>query len=598
VNGIALHVDGEQLDLGAAKVRLRMQSPLFQPEFIRQSYSYPFTLPWTPTNARIFRHAERLANTENVVELETDVYLGGLFWRSGVLKYRRYRNGYDCDLLIPPDSIITTLGERMLPSIDLGVWDTETEVLDDEFANLDDRYTEKTLTIDDTNFVFAPIKNGLPIGDNHWYNGDANEVYVPDPVPEGYVNHYDGSVTYEWLYHDTVIDGVHFSLFTPLPFLRRVLEAVMSTVSTGFTSKLLDEPEFNRMVVVGNLMHLVGVTTNISGTPTSFYTVFREGAWTYTMMNVAKTLPDITMIEFLVAIQKRFNGRFIFGPGGCRFLTMNEVLASREMSDYTSLSIPDDDIDIPTLDGYKLSEVEDSADALGSDRDEALDYTIDATVDSYADLAGLSPTNGDVVRVLSSSTLYRYYSINGWTKIINYLPSVLQGNEQEQLDIGVALTRMYDGPDFVGGVRNWITPEVEMLMSDHDEDQAGIGLNPLKTVRLLFYRGMQDDSESDSYPLLTNGVQDWAGNTISGAEWTERIEGEGGIHELWYRGPLEVLNNAKRTQRSVRLPLADIIAFDFTKKVAIEGIHYLVDAVDVEFTVASVGIPRLDLVKV
>lgn len=595
MNGIALHVDGEQLDLGAAKVRLRIQSPLFQPEFVRQSYSYPFTLPWTPKNARLFHHAERMANVENIVELATDIYVAGLFWKSGVLKYRRYRNGYDCDLLIPPDAIITTLGNTNLQDVDLGVFDTADEAYFSTFSDLDDRYSEHTADFPDVPFVFAPIKITKPLGDAHYYDYFEDQVgYVPDPRPGGYANHYDAGATYKWFMHVGTLpnDGEWIDVFTPFPYLRSVLDAVMALVGRSLTSTLAEEDEFKRMVVVGNLLQLAGfVTTGTTATSVD---------QSYLVMNPAKGLPNISCIEFIVALQKRFNARFIFSATGARFVTVREVLDTYDIFDATNLAIPEFDVELQEADGYKLDEVEDPMDALGSDRNVAQDVIIQHTVNSVEDLAGLTPDSGDVALVLSAAALYKnngFFSAT-WEYHMPYLPGVVVGSGSVGLDVGVAMTKMHTGLDGINGGRSWLTPEVDLTLSERQErDIHGVGRHDLSVLRLLFYRGLQQDSNGSNYPLLTNGLLDYDGNAITGAEWTERIEGAGGIHDTWYKSSL-ALNSAKRVQRKVRLALADMLHYDFTRKMHIDSINYLVDAIDVEFTVDSVGIPRLDLVKV
>jgi hypothetical protein len=374
--------------------------------------------------------------------------------------------------------------------------------------------------------------------------------------------------------------------------LRSVLDAVMAVAGRSLTSALAEEDEFKRMVVVGNLLQLAGfVTTGTTATSID---------QSYQVMNPAKALPNMTCIEFLVALQKRFNGRFIFSTTGARFVTMKEVLASYDIYDATALAVPDFNVELTDDDGYKLDEVEEPLDALGSDRNAAQDVTIAYTVDATADLAGLTPDAGEVALVLSSTMLYKYKEIGsvGWEFYMPYLPGVRSGNGTAAMDVGVALTNMYSGEDAINGDRSWLTPEVDLPLSEHQtKDLHGVGRNDLNALRLLFYRGLQQDSNGDNYPLLTNGVLDYDGDAITGAEWTERIEGAAGIHQMWYQ-PAIALNSAKAVTRQVRLPLAETLRYDFTKKMHIDSINYLVDAIDVEFTVDSVGLPRLDLVKV
>lgn len=595
MNGIALLIDGEALDLGDAKVRLKMQSPLFEAEFIKHSYSYPFVLPWSHANARLLRHAERLANTEQLIELTTDIHLGGIFWRRGTLKYRRYRGGFDCDLLIPPDATITTLGDTNLQDIDMGTI-TMLPGSGDDPADLDVLYSTFLGPSEDTPFIFAPVKNARPVGDHHTYDGNENDPNFADPRPDGYVNHYDENGTYKWFWWEALpTQGEIYTLHSPFPYLSKVLEAVMAVSNVDLVGTVLQHAEFQRMVVVGNYLQLSVLQTS-SGIIVNFEDI-------YGTLDLAKALPNMTCLQFLVAIQQRFNARIIFDiTGSARFITMNEVLGSPHVWDISELAAPSLDSDNAFADGYILKETEDPLDALGSDRDNCLNFQITYTVDSVDDLAGLTiVNNNEVAYVLSAGMLYRYSMVDGtlsWVLQGPYLPSSSSGNKEKEYTVGVALTNMYAGPDTLLNTREWLTPEVEMVLSDVQLDMYGIGRNDRSVLRLLFYRGLQQDSVGDTYPLLTNGTLDYAGNAITGAEWSERIHSDDGIHALWYEAAIERLANAKTITRSVRLPLTDMVQFDFTKKVAIDGLHYLVQTIDVEFTTNGVGIPRLDLIKV
>lgn len=603
MNGIALQVGDEYLDLEGAKVRLRIQSPIFQPEFIRQSYTYPFTLPDTPKNMRLFGHAERLANVSGVRVLSVNVYLGGLFWKSGDLKLRRFVKGYDCDLLIPPQSAVALLGDTNLQDIDMGVF-TMQPAGDDDFAGLDDLLSAFIGDITDTDFVLAPVKNTNPLGGGHvWGLSESSYAAssIPDPLEEGYINHYDPDTTYAegsyaWLVHwqSLTDEDFIFQFFSPYPYLLKVLRAVAAHASLTAVGQVLTEPEFKRMVVVGNLLHVVG----IQRLPGSGLIDITPG-W-YDELRLAGALPNMSCLAFLTSLQKRFNGSFIFSAGELRFVTLKEVLEAQASDDLTELAVPEHIVEFPEVRGYKLGEVEDKLDELGSDRDDQLGIPYQHTVSSAIDLAGLTPDDGDNALVENEGSLYTYSLGNGqgWAYRGPYLVPVSVGDGAQALDVGVALTRMYSGTDAVQGARQWMVPEVRMRMSDHDIDVNAIGRNDTEVLRLLFYRGLQRDGDSNTYPLLTNGTKDYAGNDITGAEWAERIEGENGIHELWYRTPQEVLGQGRPVQRYVRLPLASITRFDFTRKVNLDSINFLVEAIDVEFTESSIGVPRLDLVKV
>jgi hypothetical protein len=106
--------------------------------------------------------------------------------------------------------------------------------------------------------------------------------------------------------------------------------------------------------------------------------------------------------------------------------------------------------------------------------------------------------------------------------------------------------------------------------------------NPF-TCRLLFYRGMQTDSNNDPYPMGSNDNLDRTGNLLSGKTLTLKWDGDYGLFGLyqilWRRYLTWWMNRVQ-----VSWTIKDPSALRFDQIYGIQGNHFVLKQRSVTFT--------------
>lgn len=565
---IAIKVDGRYMDLPRdARMRVKMPSQLFAQDFVSQGYSYPIALPCTTTNQLLMRFYDRIANTAEFEDIECTIELGGSHWRHALIKYRGFKdNAYDVDLQVPDDEAVIDM--RGLRTTDLAVeysWviDYMTAVPDD-VRDLFAAYN--LLSAEDTDIIFPPFKN-LDV-----FGGRTNGYYnSTDPIyntQDGWVNILEytlGSTPNRWQ-----------NEYVPLPYLCKVVEHMLEMVGLSLAGDVFRNEEVRSLVVMNNLLVNVGV-----GTDPSTAILFADiGPAVYPSAALKDMLPDISIIDLLLRVCRRFNAVPLFRKG--RVLEIRsrvDVLNSSTYEDITRYAVPSRDMELEQGESLSLTSTPESSDT--APREENYDPTrIIGTVRTVADLATLSPTNGDLAVVEVTNVVYIYFN-TVWEEHSEYQPELVSATGSNSVDVGVGFVRMVleDGD---------LVPMVEQKLSDTGLNIHLLGPNPIEQLRLVFHRGNG---------VIVNDVYDAGGNVITGATMSETIYGSRGIYERWYEPWVRATQKARCRPMRVRLPLHMLRNFRWDRILMIDGNKYLCREIDVEFTTTGMGIPILDMLR-
>jgi hypothetical protein len=114
--------DGEALELGPnPSLQLEMLSPLFETELWGGTFSYPFTLPWTPHNVRKLGYLNhRQSATDRKRKYAVGLYYGGLL-RECLMEIRTVTvRNISVNLISPEGGLDETIRTKLLPELDLG----------------------------------------------------------------------------------------------------------------------------------------------------------------------------------------------------------------------------------------------------------------------------------------------------------------------------------------------------------------------------------------------------------------------------------------------------------------------------------------------
>lgn len=614
--GISIQIGTEFLDIPpGTRVRIRMESPLFNLDsIVSAAYSFPIQLNWTPTNARLLRHADRISASSLTSDIDGILWLGGLQFGACTIHFRDYKSGrYDIDLTILPIQQLRSMSGAFITDQEFGSLNLFQEYtggdIDDYHATVDALFSDTTV-LPESPVVFAPVRNTNSLGGASVFlnlgTSDPGQDYA---LPWGQVNSYMPGVTNPFLFYYTGTASFLFEdLMSPFPYLHFILFTLLKNFGITITGDIYDEAEFKLQVIVSNLLVNLEVQIDVSG-GLGVAPVVGISNFNYQTVPIAKALPKLTVVELLIALQKRYNGCFLFRTDhSVEFKSLNAVLNSTDVKDITTLIVQQQNWELIEAGGFTLKEDAEPLDqARGSDHTFDDDSHFIGPVASVADLAGLSPSIGDYCIVTSAARIYHFdYKdkdpVAKWDDYGNadieqplFQPTV----GDVSIDIGVSLTTMFLGSPQGFSSKTWMIPEIDEILSDPFSNDHKIGVNRTTKLRLLFYRGLQNDSDGQQYPLLTAGVQAYDGTTITDAEWEEHISSIAGkgIYELWYRRWLAVINKMRLRRENVNLGVADLLNFKWDQKLHADGSAYLCKSIDVECTADTIGIPTLELVR-
>lgn len=113
--------------------------------------------------------------------------------------------------------------------------------------------------------------------------------------------------------------------------------------------------------------------------------------------------------------------------------------------------------------------------------------------------------------------------------------------------------------------------------------------------RITIYRGMYADFDGNDYPLASGLPWDGNGNLIG--QYSLRWDGQYGMYDSWWKGWHNMLRNGKNINISLRLNLADILAFNFEDKIRIRNQDYFVKKLRISLTPRGLAPVQAELVS-
>ena len=475
---IAFLLDEGWLELATTSISVEIANPLFSYDAVPGTTTYPFTVPMSPANMRRLNFPH--LSTGAVAPVPAQAHLDGVLWRVGALLY----DGADEEKRQYEYRFVSDAGERQsriegrsLRELALGTIPMEARPDHPDYA--------------------------LPCWRNRAFYGDNNPDFC------GILNHYAGGQ------YSQNSGAVSRFAFTPMPRLLPTLRRVMAAFDYRIEGTWLDEDVPPHLIIWScrAVDHLVGGANVLPAT-----------------FELAKQLPDITVGEFLVGIQKLFALGYTFDPVRrvLRITSLRDVVADPAYVDRTGRMMA---IKPAAGGGYQFT--------MGLESSDELNKTLDT---SWARL-----TVGDGKNKVDSAfgTLHMVY----------------------EADAAVASPVTAD---------NWLVPAAELKGTSAEfelGDDGSFGL------RLLIDRGLRPDAGGDLYPLAIGATEPWAG--VSAALATAV-----GTHSLWWAGAtglyarrhqawLAFLAAAGSREGAMQFRVADLLALAPARKEMVNGQKYL-----------------------
>lgn len=572
---LELLISGERVDLQpGASITIDEESPVFDSSSIPGGFSYPFTLPVTPRNRRILDFPERLEKSGAMsIEQPFQLFSQGILTLSGTITVMEAGTEYKANLAVGTGDLASKIKDKKLADLDLGglrTWEWKAEY----------KYPE-----DD--FALAPLFN--------FYH------YADTPFDAQFKAHYgkvNAFIAGEFFHPETSDDCW---VITPFPYLSYLMRQVFKFAGFhALENAILQDADFRDLI-----LYTIRDVTNIKKEyTTSTYAMGKSpitGDWRYittyvihpaskemTTFDMAKSMPDILISDFLLAIRNFLNLAYIIDGNTVRTIKRQDLILKQTAIDITDQAIGKPSIIGIKTDGFKLEWSADSDDALwGEDFYKNVEQFlpfIKAPVQSFTDLEPLEPEPNEIRFIIDDDIFARYIyfeydpadpdnpedvSLFRWQWVawcLNF-QNYRQGNAAESFSTTVA--------PILTGISAHSAPPTEGLKKAPFVEQKGAvsdnGVVPPFALRLMFYRGLIHDSLGANYPYATNDNLDREGNPLEGKNLTLKFEGESGIYAQLYRDYLTWWMN----RRSVKWIIKNPSNLSFLEKYAINGNHYI-----------------------
>ena len=564
-------INNQETDLGGLNsISLNYNPGIFEINGFEGSYSFPFTLPASPKNNKIFLFQNKVGSAfKQIIEHQAQLWHSGILMAEGLVKATKYgEKSISCNFYIDNGEVLKMMNSRKLPENDYGqniAWQVKPE-----WSHLTD------------DFVIYPVHN------RDYYKGT---LYEGTTNPRSnYQNYYlDGELV--------GITGASPVAVTPFPLLWRILEKLFEGYGFNYSDDFFTEADKKRINIFNTNNLVENYTEYIDG---YYLPKYRYPA----NFNIANHLPDILTTAFIKSIQAFFNVHFYIQNKNCKVLDRLALL--REKTFDTIAATKTGDIG-KTMTGESYSGL-----AFVMQRDQQ-----DLNVSGLYDLANdeitetlIHPINLPNPRpyqiyMFKSGYAYHlryvnYKDIDEESEIDAYIwhPHYLDFDEVRSHPNYCAQMGLYFGKkEFRIETGLTALPEIffgeDPFAADHYVpkvlQQGNSGQHKEKSafsLRLMIYNNVQN-VEGEQWPHAVYKLNDDLSITAFWSyyqRWQEFLS--------WYYEAIK-----EEYEVEVKLSAAEIKSFDFSRKKLVKEELFFVKNIQVELTRTEVKPAKLTMIK-
>lgn len=321
--------------------------------------------------------------------------------------------------------------------------------------------------------------------------------------------------------------SVNTNTITPFPFLLYVLSRVAQQLGyLGISGPWTDEEDVRRLVIYNTyaLDELFDGSLN----------VYQD------QINFANHVPAIEVGKFLVAIKNLFGLSIFINPRTryLEFVRLNDSLGFPAVYDHSKLTSAEYTLTPNESDGFAL---------------------------------GLSKDNGD--------ELYKTLPHDEQTLRL--------GNGAESFE--TAAGTLFEVRQEHNG-REWTIPQAQQAGNSpaYLDENGALALKNDFGLRLLFYRGLQPDSQGNRYPQ----------GSPNGNYYKLFYQGPNGLYERCYRPWLDFLTATQQVETSFRFRAPQVMSLDFRDKIIANHIKYFIKDYKLSITRTGIRPAKVTLQKV
>lgn len=584
---IKIWIGDELLDMPAkTSIKLERNSNLFENEQIRGDYTYPFTIPLTEHNRKL------LGNIQDNTFAQTDITYRIKAQFTGLIRYGlMYVDSVEWNINTQTGyiSVTTVLEEGLFYSLIKGKM-----MKDFTYGGVIPvpAYTNPNPTnpwsnviawandiangvVTDQPFVFPMVKweNFAPEGKrdkdllaqkciNHWWPANGGTSPAEYPV---------------WIYSDRNSNSsmtAYYNRMVPMFYLQWVMEQLFTELGYELECELFTDTDFQKLILLSN--YSVNLFTDSA--------VNSDDLCTF--IDPRNHMPDMTVVQFLNEIVKPFGAVYYFTADNKVSIKLKKTIAQQQpvhIKHDLNPQITKSYTDIPEIAkginfSYGVTDKDNAFSTLGNS---GLDtYNIKGAVDTYTDLAALTPDENDIQLVTDEN---KYYQFNGfeWVIVSNNLIDYLSNDNAFAMscaavpvpDQETEVYNNWDGSGILFATFWYQLPQMDMAGTYFGDNQAFVGAvsdgNKLRKgdpmgIHLMFYHGLQTKESPNplygeitypygsSYHYAPDDARTKIGNWHLG--WGEAE----GLVEVFYALWLSVMANTRKIAIDIYLNEAEL----------------------------------------
>ena len=448
----------------------------------------------------------------------------------------------------------------------------------------------------DVNYAVFPFKNpdGLSNVPESLFRIDMNDIKDYHARFSNFLNYYR-SGEFPWIISGSLNEYAYalFNVFTPAPYTAFLIQKLFDLIGFTVSNNVFSSNELKRLVLLTNqIINLYFYDSK--------------------PIMLLDFIPAMPLANFLRDLCKMFGLVFKVNTAtrSITFAFLNDIIADTTSLDFSANVGAAYELTSENFTNFSISFTPAQCDYISNYVKSLEGLTIKGTVNLYL------PESGDIndawyVILRRSWYVWQYDAEFGFYQWVFHsadfpleITGVDPGSDEDQFKVEIPLNTLCMGSNFndenagmydntIGAPSNrlWLVP---MFWSPANFSQLPDSMKTEQASALLFYRGLYNDSNSESYPLATNDVYDYAGNKITGADLALRLDGQYGIHEKKWKKFIEWRLQSPGEYKFYKyLSLAEIANFDFFKWHKIFGVDYLLKEVRFNITQHNISIAEI-----
>lgn len=308
-------------------------------------------------------------------------------------------------------------------------------------------------------------------------------------------------------------------------------------------------------------------------------------------LNIANHVPDIKISSFLITLMKMFGIVHLFNnkSNEVELCFLKDILSSTDEDDFGTLTTKSSKLaGFRETKSYKLNYGWASSDEFTKDNFKAYDpQRLYGTYNTFSDLPSTS-TEGYFAIIRNLNSVYRYED-GEWAWFSDLYYPLDLGDGVTAITFEASPLMMYDNRD--NPASPYVCPKISQEGSSYNLGVKEFGFH------LVFFRGLQDDTEGHSYPFASTTRYSPTGVIIGNYEFN--LASDNGLFKTFLEAYYNFLMNRSRPVEYDRyFSASEIQNMNFIRKKRIFQHVFLIDELSIPISNSSIGMASMQLQKI